>query len=48
MVGLGAYAVLICHAFKYSKYVVHHLAEIQYGYNRRFDLCAQILRMLNA
>jgi hypothetical protein len=28
------------HAFKYGKYAGRYLAEMQYRFNRRFDLCA--------
>ena len=36
------------HAFKYSKYAGRYLAEMQYRFNRRFDLCTLIPRMLHA
>ncbi|PHU99446.1 IS1595 family transposase, partial [Iodobacter sp. BJB302] len=36
------------HAFKFSKYAARYLAEVQYRFNRRADLCALIPRLLKA
>jgi hypothetical protein len=34
------------HAFKFAKYADHHLAEVQYRFNRRFDLKSILARLV--
>lgn len=36
------------HAFKFAKYARRYLAEVQYRFNRRFDLGAMVPRLANA
>jgi hypothetical protein len=36
------------HAFDFSKYADRYLAEVQYRFNRRFDLSAILARLLRA
>jgi hypothetical protein len=36
------------HAFKFAKYAHRYLAEVQYRFNRRFDLAAIFSRLLRA
>ena len=36
------------HAFNFSKYAHHYLAEFQYRFNRRFDLSTILVRLLRA
>lgn len=36
------------HAFKFAKYADRHLAEVQYRFNRRFDLSVILRRLLRA
>lgn len=36
------------HAFKFSKYADRYLAEVQYRFNRRFDLSTLLARLLRA
>jgi len=36
------------HAFDFSKYAHRYLAEVQYRFNRRFDLSAILARLLRA
>ena len=36
------------HAFDFSKYAHRYLAEFQYRFNRRFDLCVILARLLRA
>lgn len=33
------------HAFKFAKYARRYLAEVQYRFNRRFDLAAMVPRL---
>lgn len=36
------------HAFKFAKYAVRYLAEVQYRFNRRFDLSVILVRLVRA
>jgi hypothetical protein len=36
------------HAFDFHKYAVRYLAEVQYRFNRRFDLRAILARLITA
>ena len=36
------------HAFEFAKYAHRYLAEVQYRFNRRFDLAAILARLLRA
>ena len=36
------------HAFKFDKYIHRYLAEVQYRFNRRYDLKAILARLLRA
>ena len=36
------------HAFKFAKYVHRYLAEVQYRFNRRFDLSSILVRLVRA
>jgi len=36
------------HAFNFSKYAQRYLAEVQYRFNRRFDLSVILSRLLRA
>ena len=36
------------HSFKFGKYIRRYLAEVQYRFNRRYDLKAILARLLNA
>jgi len=36
------------HAFAFAKYAHRYLAEVQYRFNRRFDLAAILARLLRA
>ena len=36
------------HSFDFAKYAHRYLAEVQYRFNRRFDLRAILVRLLNA
>ena len=36
------------HAFKFAKYAERYLAEVQYRFNRRFDLGSILVRLVRA
>ena len=36
------------HSFKFDKYIHRYLAEVQYRFNRRYDLKAILARLLRA
>ena len=36
------------HSFKFAKYIHRYLAEVQYRFNRRYDLTAILARLLRA
>jgi hypothetical protein len=36
------------HAFKFAKYADRYLAEVQYRFNRRFDLSSGLVRLVRA
>ena len=36
------------HGFKFDKYAARYLAELQYRFNRRFDLPSMVPRLLRA
>jgi ISXO2-like transposase domain len=36
------------HAFKFAKYATRYLSEVQYRFNRRFDMPSMLIRLLFA